>query len=285
MGLEGIETEDFQAGASRFPKLTYGRHRCKVAKIELKKLFAGGEAYIVEGTVLESSDPISNPVGEMRCLYYQDLKNRKWALQDIGKFVAAVEGFDLVADKDRFDSQLKPHLGTVSTSTYDARQYFTGKDLVISINWNPNDDGSEGYPKPKFFTLAAQSTYVPPPANRPAAPAQAAPAAQAPAPYAGPPPAAPPQQYAPQTTPPAAYAPPPSYGAPPPAAWQPPAPIAAPPPAYGVAPQYAPQASAPSPYAPTPAPAAFAPPAAPPGVDPAQYAAWVAQQQQPGVRR
>lgn len=171
---------DLNPGVERHPRLTYGKHVVRIDKVELKKLFTGGEAYIAEFSVMETTDPIGNPPGATRA-WFQKMEQRKWAIADIGKLVTTALGYDLLRDKARVATELAGSIGHWMDASFDARQALKGRFVRVAVLPTKNDDGTEGYPK----TIFSPASDTPPGVLPALGPAPAPQPAPGPSPYPG----------------------------------------------------------------------------------------------------
>ncbi len=206
--MSGMEHEDIGNSTERHPKLEYGRHVLRIKEIILKDLFQGGQSYIVQFEVLESSNQ-SCTVGETRSWQQNMTKHPKWAKRAVAEFVAAVYGVELPKEKGRYDAELKPKIVAITDASYGPQQTFAGQVIRATVSFESDDGINEGFPKTIFYPMSTPITsttlFMPPAGYRPyvkgggSAPA-AAPTWQTPAQTGYPPVAAP--QGVPFTSPP-----------------------------------------------------------------------------------
>lgn len=164
--LDDIGGANLEPGATRNPHLPVGKFICRIDSITLKATFEHGDAYIVDGTVMESSDPSVAP-GAAVCLWYRGMQKRKYALDAIEHFIYATLGYDLTRDKARILSEALPALAAWTAASFDSRQAFKGK--FVGVTKSPGKtkpDGTPGYPR-ELFTPASSSPPGPLPALAP----------------------------------------------------------------------------------------------------------------------
>ncbi len=132
-------------GNSKLPHLTTGEYALKIEDVTYLKTKRAGDAFIVEYTVLESSDPAAHPVGCRRS-WYQPMADQVVATSQVAKFLWGVYGYDPKRDKERAEKELTPVIRARSNQacTPDPTtglKLFNGKAVVRASVWKkePND--------------------------------------------------------------------------------------------------------------------------------------------------
>ncbi len=179
--FDGIES--IVVGNQGGTPLTEGEHLVEICDVQHLKTQLKGDAFIVEYTVLESSDQAKNPIGSKRS-WYQNMKNMPVALSEITKFVYAVAGFEAKRDEARIKTEVTPFIKSWTNAACrkpakDAEgkdvpgKIFNGQKVRVSVKKKaPKPDVialalAQGKPAPEGFANARFSpvSSSPPPAK------------------------------------------------------------------------------------------------------------------------
>lgn len=159
--------------------LTEGEYLVQIEDVIHKKTQKKGEAFIVEYTVVESSEPEKHPIGVKRS-WYQSMQNGPVALGEITKFMYAALGYDAKRDETRIKTEVTPFLKQMTQAACNKpyKDSTTGKDVpgkifngkgvklrVTMLRKAPNaaallkDPNSKGFVNPRF----SPASNAPPP--------------------------------------------------------------------------------------------------------------------------
>lgn len=110
--------------------LTPGRFKLRIGKVIWKKLFKGGEALIVETTVLESSDPVI-PVGSARTWLQKSNESFKASAK---LFCYAACGYDVKNEKHEavIKASIEPHCETIMLKALN-EGFLIGREVFVDV--------------------------------------------------------------------------------------------------------------------------------------------------------
>jgi hypothetical protein len=166
--FDGIEA--ITIGNQGGTPLTEGEYLVQLEDVIHLKTQKKGEAFIVEYTVVESSDQEKHPVGSKRS-WYQNMGNSPVALSEITKFMYALLGYDSKRDETRIKTEVTPFLKGLTQAAcrkpYKDSQtgqdvpgkIFNGKGMRLRVTMfrkAPNaaallkDPNSKGFVNPRF---------------------------------------------------------------------------------------------------------------------------------------
>ncbi len=163
------------SGNAKLPHLTTGEYALRIEDVSYLKTKRAGEAFIVEYTVLETSNPEAHPVGCRRS-WYQPMQDEVVANGQVAKFVWAIYGYDPKRDKARAEAELTPVIRKRSneacTPNAEGKKLFNGTAVVRASVFKkaPNDKeltlAKAESREPRWFENIAFSPYSkdPPPA-------------------------------------------------------------------------------------------------------------------------
>ncbi len=106
--FEGLDKKVI-SGNSRTPLLGVGDFLVRVEDVIWLKTRGKGDAFIVEYTVLKSTDEVNHPVGCKRG-WYQGFNDVDVAQGEILKFMYACLGYEPKRDKDRIEKEVTPNI-------------------------------------------------------------------------------------------------------------------------------------------------------------------------------
>lgn len=106
--FEGLDKKEV-SGNSRHPALGVGDFVVRIEDVIFLKTRGKGDAFIVEYTVVESSNPEKDPVGAKRT-WYQSYQDVDIAQGETLKFMYACLGFDAKRDRDRIKTEVTPNI-------------------------------------------------------------------------------------------------------------------------------------------------------------------------------
>lgn len=131
-----------------------GRYKVKIAKLIWKKLNAGGEALIVETTVLESSND-KTPVGASRTWLQKNNKSFKAAAK---LFCFAACGYDIRNEEhDKIiKAQIEPNCETIMLKALN-EGLLTGREVYVEVTEKPKQSNPG-----EMFSLHTFSPAQPP---------------------------------------------------------------------------------------------------------------------------
>lgn len=123
--------------------LTPGRYVLRINNTPLISLFGGGEAFIVEGELVESSDPEKHPVGAERS-WFKSLKFAKSAFGEMKAFMYAVLGYDpSTAEGKAKIEALQPTIEAAMQSVIEQNR-FRGQLVRIEVTPREKKDEKTG---------------------------------------------------------------------------------------------------------------------------------------------
>ncbi len=105
--FDGIET--ITPGNSGGTPLSEGTYLVKIEDVIYLQTQLKGDAFIVEYSVLESSDTAKHPLGCKRS-WYQSMQNKPVAMGEIVKFMYAALGYDQKRDEARIATEVTPNI-------------------------------------------------------------------------------------------------------------------------------------------------------------------------------
>lgn len=126
--FDGIDT--IVPGNQGNGKLTEGEYLVRVEDVIHTTTENKGDAFIVEYTVLETSDPAKHPIGVKRS-WYQPMLHKKIAMEEIVKFMYAALGYDAKRDAERIAKEVTPNIKawTNAACRKPAKDPSTGADI------------------------------------------------------------------------------------------------------------------------------------------------------------
>ena len=105
--FDGIE--NVVPGNQSNPPLTEGQYLVKIEDVIHLKTQLKGDAFIVEYSVLETSDPAKHPIGSRRS-WFQSMRNLPVAMGEIVKFMYAALGYEAKRDEERIKTEVTPNI-------------------------------------------------------------------------------------------------------------------------------------------------------------------------------
>ncbi len=133
--FEGIE--NIKVGSQRIPRLTEGEFVLDVQDVIWFSTREKGDAFIVEFSVRETSDPTNHPVGCKRSWYQPMIYNKDAATLEIVKFMYAALGYEPGRDKDRIAAEVTPNI-RATTNAACKQKTMNGKATVrVNVSKKP----------------------------------------------------------------------------------------------------------------------------------------------------
>jgi hypothetical protein len=130
------------------PPLTDGKFRVKFQRCIAKKLFKGGNAFIAEFTIVQSSDLVKHPVGALRG-WVQKMEPAEIALGSLKAFGSAVLGVD-PRDNAKVEAEIVPILEkSLDAAVSPTENAFGGLEVdvqVDTIQTKPTAKDPQGHP-------------------------------------------------------------------------------------------------------------------------------------------
>jgi hypothetical protein len=124
------EAKTFNSGSF----LDNGRYRLKIQKCIYKKLNAGGNAFIVEATVLESTNE-KHPVGAQRSWFQKENESFQSAVK---LFCYAATGFDEknAVHEKRIKTEVEPNCETIMLKAI-TEDLLKGREVFVDVTSKP----------------------------------------------------------------------------------------------------------------------------------------------------
>ncbi len=105
--FDGIES--ITPGNTGGTPLSEGTYLVKIEDVIYLQTQLRGDAFIVEYSVIESSNAKDHPIGCKRS-WYQSMQNKPVAMGEIVKFMYAALGYDQKRDEDRIKTEVTPNI-------------------------------------------------------------------------------------------------------------------------------------------------------------------------------
>ncbi len=167
--FDGIES--ITPGNSGGTALTEGSYLVKIEDVIFLNTQMRGDAFIVEYTVLESSDVAKNPIGSKRS-WYQAMTNKPVAMGEIVKFMYAALGYDQKRDEERIKTEVTPNIKRWTQAACKEKVMNGKVNVRVDVRKKPPNDKAKlkaaaagkpeptGYDNPRF---SSASPNPPPP--------------------------------------------------------------------------------------------------------------------------
>lgn len=130
-----------------------GRYKLEVQKIILKETRKSGKGFIVECTVLESSNLDKDPVGAKRS-WFQSMKDLDVAFPAIKAFLYAVLGYDYgdPKQKEYLKAKVDPVIETITFEACDeTKNPFKGRTVGVETTAKITKEKKQNFTRHDFF--------------------------------------------------------------------------------------------------------------------------------------
>lgn len=143
-----------------------GRYLLQIEKIILKETRKSGKGFIVECTVVETSNEEKDPVGAKRS-WFQSMKDLDVAFPAIKAFLYAALGYDYSKkeDKEYLKAKVEPIIDTVTFQACDeTRNPFKGRKVGVETTAKVTKEKKQNFTRHDFFPADSKISFEQPPA-------------------------------------------------------------------------------------------------------------------------
>ncbi len=157
--FDGIET--VVPGNSGGTPLTEGEYLVQIEDVIFLQTQLRGDAFIVEYSVIDTSDPAKHPKGVKRS-WYQSMQNKPVAMGEIVKFMYAALGYDQKRDEERIKTEVTPNIKAWTNAACKQKVMNGQVKIRVSVRKKPPNDKAKmkaaaagkpeptGYDNPRF---------------------------------------------------------------------------------------------------------------------------------------